>query len=135
MTEIKFSMDSELYSKIIHLCEDYKLSVEDFLCRLVEYYVCTNKDETLAWLKSLRSYEKTPENTAIADMQVECIRKAQVKWNLSNAECAKLFKEYQLLEFIRKGYCWLSETSYDGVVIELEEYLKRKGVDLNIKNE
>ena len=36
------------------------------------------------------SSEKTPENTAIADMQVACIHKAQVKWNLSNKECAKL---------------------------------------------
>lgn len=73
------------------------------------------------------SSEKTPENTAIADMQVACIRKAQVKWNLSNKACAKLFREYGLLEFIREGY--------DYVVIELEEYLKRQGVDLNIEKE
>lgn len=79
------------------------------------------------------SSEKTPENTAIADMQVACIRKAQVKWNLSNKECAKLFREYGLLEFIREGYSWLSETGYDYVVIELEEYLKRQGVALNIE--
>lgn len=45
----------------------------------------------------------------------------------------KLFREYGLLEFIREGYSWLSETGYDYVVIELEEYLKRQGVALNIE--
>lgn len=45
----------------------------------------------------------------------------------------KLFREYVLLEFIREGYSWLSETGYDYVVIELEEYLKRQGVALNIE--
>ena len=35
------------------------------------------------------------DKIAIEDMQCWVFRHAQRKWNISGAECAKIFKEYQ----------------------------------------
>ena len=80
----------------------------------------------------LREGEDMPsqEQAAIADMQCHVFRKAQTKWNISPAKCARLFREYDLLGFISECYDLLHVSSYDCALDDIEKILKGKGVAL-----
>lgn len=54
----------------------------------------------------------TESQLGIADMQCWVFRMAQLKWELSPKECAKLFKKYDILGFISECYELLHVSSY-----------------------
>ena len=64
----------------------------------------------------------------IADMQCWVFRKAQKKWNFSPAECADIFKKYDLFGFISECYDLLHVSSYQRALEDVEEILHSKGV-------
>jgi hypothetical protein len=64
----------------------------------------------------------------IADMQCWVFRMAQLKWNLSPKDCAKLFREYDLFHFIDECYELLHVSSYDHALCDVEDILKANGV-------
>ncbi len=66
----------------------------------------------------------------IADMQCWVIRKAQEKWNMTPRECVKIFRQYNLLEFISECYELLHVSSYQHALEDIEDILKRNGVVL-----
>lgn len=72
----------------------------------------------------------TDEQLDIADMQCWVFRKAQMKWNISPSDCAKIFKQYDILGFISECYDILHLNSYDCALHDVEELLKNKGVEL-----
>lgn len=72
----------------------------------------------------------TENEKQIADMQCIVFRKAQKKWSLSPKDCAKIFRKYKLLDFIKSCYEVLHISSYNCVVEDLEDILKSKGVTL-----
>ncbi len=72
----------------------------------------------------------TDEQLDIADMQCWLFRKAQMKWNISPSDCAKIFKQYDILDFISECYDILHLNSYDCALHDVEELLKNKGVEL-----
>lgn len=72
----------------------------------------------------------TNEQLDIADMQCWVFRKAQTKWNISSSDCAKIFKQYDILGFISECYDILHLNSYDCVLHDVEELLKNRGLEL-----
>ncbi len=66
----------------------------------------------------------------IADMQCWVFRKAQKKWNLTPAECADVFRKYDLLGFISECYDLLHVSSYQRALEDVEEILQSKGVSV-----
>lgn len=64
----------------------------------------------------------------IADMQCWVFRMAQTKWNLSPSECARIFKQYDVFDFIAKCYDILHLSSYQCVLDDVEEMLRNRGV-------
>ncbi len=70
------------------------------------------------------------DKIAIEDMQCWVFRHAQRKWNISGAECAKIFKEYDLLSFISECYDLLHVSGYQHALDEIEGILHSKGVQL-----
>ena len=72
----------------------------------------------------------TQEQIGIADMQCWVFRKAQKKWNISPAECAEIFKKYDLLGFISECYDLLHVSSYLCALDDIEGILRSKGVSL-----
>ena len=66
----------------------------------------------------------------IADMQCWVFRKAQKKWNLTPAECADVFRKYDLLGFISECYDLLHVSSYQRALEDVEEILQSKGVEV-----
>lgn len=71
-----------------------------------------------------------PDKIGIADMQCWVFRHAQKKWNLSPADCAEIFRKYDLLGYIADCYGILHVSSYDRVLKDVEEILLRNGVTL-----
>lgn len=69
-----------------------------------------------------------PDKIGIADMQCWVFRHAQKKWNLSPADCAEIFRKYDLLGYIADCYGILHVSSYDRTLKDVEEILLRNGV-------
>ena len=68
------------------------------------------------------------QQKGIEDMQCWVFRLAQKKWNISPAECAQLFKQYNLLGYISECYDLLHVSSYQSALEEIEDILREKGV-------
>lgn len=64
----------------------------------------------------------------IADMQCWVFRMAQTRWNISPAECASIFKQYNVLGFISNCYDSLHLSSYQCALDDVEEMLHNYGV-------
>ena len=64
----------------------------------------------------------------IADMQCWVFRMAQAKWNMSAADCARLFRQYKLLSFLSSCYDILHLSSYECALKDVEQLLANKGV-------
>lgn len=67
-------------------------------------------------------------NIDIEDMQCWVFRMAQTRWKMPAKKCAKLFKEYDIWEFIEECYDILHLNSYNCVLNDIEVLLKNKGV-------
>lgn len=66
----------------------------------------------------------------IADMQCWVFRMAQSKWNMPSSDCAKLFREYDVLEFISDCYDILHLNGHSCVLHDVETLLKNRGVTI-----
>lgn len=66
----------------------------------------------------------------IADMQCWIFRMAQTKWNLSPCECARIFKQHGVFDFIAKCYDILHLSSYQCALSDVEEMLRNRGVSI-----
>ena len=59
---------------------------------------------------------------ALSDVFFECNQ----RWGMSYMDIAKLIKKYDLINFIYyKDYLSLAHIGYDGVVDDIEKYIKR----------
>jgi hypothetical protein len=67
------------------------------------------------------------EQVDIADMQCWVFRMAQTKWGLSSAQCAHIFKKYDVFGFISKCYDILHLSSYQCALEDVEEMLRNRG--------
>lgn len=72
-------------------------------------------------------------NIDIEDMQCWVFRMAQTRWKMPAKKCAKLFKEYDIWEFIEECYDILHLNSYNCVLNDIEVLLKNKGGNSVIK--
>ncbi len=66
----------------------------------------------------------------IRDMQCWVLRQAQKKWGLETATVVTLFREHDVLGFIRDCYDMLHLSSYSCALADVEEYLRNRGVPL-----
>lgn len=64
---------------------------------------------------------------SIADMQCWVFHHAQRKWNLAPAECAVLFRRFDLLGYISECYDLLHVSSYQCALKDIEDLLRSKG--------
>ncbi|MCQ2442645.1 MAG: DUF3791 domain-containing protein [Oscillospiraceae bacterium] len=64
----------------------------------------------------------------IADIQCWIFRTAQEKWNISAKECAKLFRDYDILGFLSECYELLHVSGYHCALHDVEEILRANGV-------
>ena len=67
------------------------------------------------------------ERSQITYMQVRIARMATEKWNLSIAEVAKLFHQYQVFEFIRDCFGIFHVEGDEAIWEDIIPYLKTKG--------
>lgn len=70
----------------------------------------------------------SPKQVNITDMQCRVYRMAQRKWNMTPAECTKLFQKYDIFRFISDCYDTLHLSSYDCALHDIEEILQSHGV-------
>jgi hypothetical protein len=68
------------------------------------------------------------QNVDIDDMQCWIFRMAQIKWHKSPQECAKIFQDNQVFEFISDCYDYLHLSSYKCALNDVEKMLKNRGV-------
>ena len=66
----------------------------------------------------------------VMDMQCWVFRMAQIKWNMSPRDCAKLFKKYDILGFISECYELLHVRSYNCALEDVEDILRTNGVNI-----
>ena len=66
----------------------------------------------------------------IADMQCWIFRMAENKWEKSPEECAKIFRENDILGYISRCYDSLHLSSYECALTDVEEMLKNRGVSI-----
>ena len=64
----------------------------------------------------------------LADMQCWVFRMAQKRGKKSPEACAKIFHDYDILEFISKCYDFLHLSSYKCALDDVEEMLKNRGI-------
>ena len=67
------------------------------------------------------------ERKQITHMHVRIVRMATVKWNLSVAEVAKLFRQYQVFEYIRDCFGIFHVEGDEAVWEDIIPYLKKRG--------
>lgn len=70
------------------------------------------------------------EQINITDMQCRIYRMAQRQWNMTPAECTKLFQKYHIFQFIAECYDTLHLSSYDCALHDVEEILQNNGVNV-----
>ncbi len=75
------------------------------------------------------------QNIDIDDMQCWVFRMAQNRWKKSPEECAKIFQENNVFEFISDCYDYLHLSSYECALDEVETMLKNRGVSLSELND
>lgn len=68
------------------------------------------------------------DRKAVADMQSWVFRNAQRKWGMTSAECAEVFKKYNIYKFISDCYGLLHVSSYNNALEDVETLLRNKGV-------
>ena len=66
--------------------------------------------------------------TDISDMQCWVFRMAQSKWKMPSAECAELFKKYDILGFLAECYDSLHLNGYACALHDVETLLHNRGV-------
>lgn len=66
----------------------------------------------------------------IADMQCWVFRMAQKKWNITSTQCAEIFQDNDVLNFIRENYGILHMSSYECALDEVEVLLKNRGISV-----
>ena len=71
-----------------------------------------------------------PVERNINHMKCWLFRKAQVNWHLTPRQCAALFSENGLFEYIEECYDYLHLSGYGLALNELKDYLKVKGVSV-----
>lgn len=64
----------------------------------------------------------------VADMQCWVFHMAQAKWKIPAADCAALFRKYDVLGFISECYDSLHLNGYACVLHDVETLLKKRGV-------
>lgn len=64
----------------------------------------------------------------VADMQCWVFRYAQIKWNRKPEECAKIFQENKIFDFLKDCYGLLHVSSYLSALKDVEEILSKRGV-------
>ena len=67
------------------------------------------------------------ERKQITHMQVRIVRMSTEKWNLSVAEVAKLFRQYQVFEYIRDCFGIFHVEGDEAVWEDIIPYLKNRG--------
>ena len=67
------------------------------------------------------------ERAQITHMQVRMARMATEKWGLPISEVARMFRQYQVFEFIRECFGIFHVEGDDAVWEDLLPYLKSKG--------
>lgn len=75
------------------------------------------------------------EQTAITDMQCWVFRKAQRKWRKTPQECVQLFRQFDIMGYIRDCYDILLMSSYDRALQDVEEILHQSGVQVLSENQ
>ena len=64
----------------------------------------------------------------IADMQCWIFRMAQKKWGLNPENCAKVFRDNDILGYIERCYDLLHLSSYACALDDVENMLRKRGV-------
>ncbi len=64
----------------------------------------------------------------IADMQCWVFRMAQEQWNMQPAQCAELFRKYDILGFLAECYDILHLNGYNCALHDVETLLRNRGV-------
>ena len=67
------------------------------------------------------------ERSQMTYMQVRIARMATEKWNISVAEAARLFQQYQVFEFIRDCFGIFHVEGDEAVWEDIVTYLKARG--------
>lgn len=70
------------------------------------------------------------QNIDIDDMQCWVFRMAQTRWHKSPQECAQIFQDNKVFEFISDCYGYLHLSSYACALDDVETMLKNRGVTL-----
>lgn len=70
------------------------------------------------------------ERNEVLHMQVRLFRMACKKWNIGRMKCAELFGEFGINHYIREAYESFHVQGDDANLEDIEEYLKRKGVEI-----
>lgn len=63
-------------------------------------------------------------------LQVRLFRLAQIKWNLSAAECSELFNKYDVFAYIETCYEFFHVQGDDANLEDIRLYLLNKGVTI-----
>ena len=66
----------------------------------------------------------------IADMQCWVFRMAQKRWNITSVQCAEIFHDNDVLNFIRENYDILHMSSYECALDDVEILLKNRGISV-----
>ena len=64
----------------------------------------------------------------IADMQCQIFRMAQTRWEKSPEECTKIFQDNNVFDYISKCYNILHLSSYDSALLDVEDFLRNRGI-------
>jgi hypothetical protein len=60
-------------------------------------------------------------------LQVRLFRMAQVKWDLTAKDCTKLFRDYEINDYIKTCYEEFHVQGDEANLEDIERYLKHKG--------
>lgn len=64
----------------------------------------------------------------IMDMECRLFRMAQKKWHMEPKECADLFKQYKIFDFIEDCYDSLHLSGYQCALDDIQTLLSNQGV-------
>lgn len=70
----------------------------------------------------------SPAQIDIADMQSWVFRLAQKRWRMQPAECARIFKDNGVFDYLASSYGILHLSSYESALNDIERYLENRGV-------
>ena len=83
-------------------------------------------------IRIMREYrgKDMDSNKDINNMKMWVFRLAQIRWEKTSEQCARIFKDNNLYKIISDGYDYLHLMGYNSVVTELEEILAGRGVNI-----